>query len=794
MGYEYEEEELPIRGRLRPTTKKPSRRTTRKPRPTRPPRTTTELPLYEDYDLEDYPEYELDEDYPSVEDEQVLEEREQIESKPKFPAERLKPQRGSNIRQNFKEDKNVPSLKNLLNARTKPKGDRPRFQVPTRGRFSRPGRRNEQKLPQKEETRHPSQTLVEKDPITVRPNLPKRKPAPTESKDSGTVKETRRPSFGNSNESGSRLTASKLNAKDNTPSIIEVTTPKVIKVKTQPPIVKSKPTERKSEVTTKNSLSLSQRDQKRNELKENLLQTLLNHSKKKTEPERRTEIPNVRKDSPRKLADSNDEKKKEEQRSTGLRGSTRGRKFGRGGIPSRRGPQNELKENGKLTSNSQPKKTPEPIITSVKPKSFKDSVVENLKSLSNAQVNVKTTNGRNIETKSDRPKQQGLPAVPTKKAESKSHDIQRAPPLLPTRPSKLPKFQDTIIIPTRSPSERRGSKRPQSQRSQGQRPESQRSQGQRPQSQRAQPARPESQRSQGQSQRPKPQREQSQRTETKRTESPNTRRPPTQRPNPPRSDTERPRSSRPQSKRPGQSNRPGSKSPDEKRQEENAKPVLPLNDEERKNQKNQRNSLLKQLSKNRGEQRQTGTRNSRPPQSAQRPETAKPKKSEKKTDMSALENLFSIISSNQNNDKDSTKTVIKVTSSSSSSSSSRESSVPNVRIRPHGKKQGKRKKSTRPSNATPTPTEDPSLQNLTPQERLVKKVQETLRSGDNENEDADLVRPKSNRKKVIFRKKKTDNDQLPRSGRKLGSEGTQIKTVKVRVRRIVEPLPFPIVY
>merc|ERR1712128_98869 len=126
------------------------------------------------------------------------------------------------------------------------------------------------------------------------------------------------------------------------------------------------------------------------------------------------------------------------------------------------------------------------------------------------------------------------------------------------------------------------------------------------------------------------------------------------------------------------------------------------------------------------------------------------------------------------------------------SSSSRESSVPNVRIRPHEKKQGKRKKSTRPSNATPTPTEDPSLQNLTPQERLVKKVQETLRSGDNK--EADRARPKSRRKKVIFRKKKTDDDQLPRSGRTLGSEGTQIKTVKVRVRRIVEPQPFPIVY
>jgi hypothetical protein len=112
-----------------------------------------------------------------------------------------------------------------------------------------------------------------------------------------------------------------------------------------------------------------------------------------------------------------------------------------------------------------------------------------------------------------------------------------------------------------------------------------------------------------------------------------------------------------------------------------------LNDEERKNQKNQRNSLLKQLSKNRGGQRQTGSRNNRPKPSPQVPEAKRPQTQEKKTGASALENLFSIISSGKGNENDASKTVIKVTSTSSSSSSSSESSQPNIRIRPHGKKQ-----------------------------------------------------------------------------------------------------------
>jgi len=781
--YDYEEEEVPIRGRVRPTTKKPLRRTTRKPRPTRPPRTTTALPIeYDDYDFEEYPLYEedfLEDDYP-VEKEVVEEKKEPIQSKRKFPTERLQPQRGNNIRQKFNEDKKSPTIKELINSRSKPEVDRPRFQIPTRGRFNRPGRRNEQKTLEREEAKQPAVRIEKKDPVTKRPNVLKGKPTVTEDKDSGSAKETRRPSFGNSNESGSRLTASNLNAKDNVPSIIEITTPRVIKVETQPPIVRSKPTEGITEETTRRSFSVSEREQKRNDLKENLLQSLLNHSKKKEDSVKVSVSSNPRKESPRKLENKNAVSEKEEQRSSGVRGSTRGRNFGRGGIPSRRRPDNALETNQKLVVNTKPQKSPEPIspVSKQKPKSFKDSIVDNLKSLVDSQA---------INNKSDEQKQQ-------KKVISaiKDKDFQKNLPLLPTI----------------SPPQIRTTKRPQSTTSQ--RKESPKPDAQRPKSQRDQKQRPEFQRAQGK--RPQSQRGLSQRPDSRRPGRPTTNRPTTQRPIPQTPDTERPRSARPQSNRPGskrpQSSRPGSKRPQANRpgsrrpqqttleeEEQIAKQVIPLNEEERKSQKNQRNSLLKQLSKNRSDPRQTGSRNSRPPKPAQRPTTVRPKKQEKKTEMSALENLFSIISASKENNKDSSQTVVKVTStsSSSSSSSSRESSVPNVRIRPHGKKQGKRKKSARPHNATPTPTEDPSLQSLTPQERLVKKVQETLRSGDDS--EADIVRPKSNRKKVIFRKKKTNiSEQLARSGRQLGSDGTQIKTVKVRVRRIVEPLPFPIVY
>lgn len=530
-------------------------------------------------------------------------------------------------------------------------------------------------------------------------------------------------------------------------------------METRPPVVKSKPTEKSAQVTDKSGLSQSDRDKKRNELKENLLQSLLNHSKKKTEPKRATEIPKVRSDSPRKLPGTNNEKKEEEQRSSGLRGSSRGRKFGRGGIPSRRPPNNTPDKSERLTFSAKPSKKSEPVTETTKPKSktFKD-VVETIKEIQNPKVQIKT-NARRPDEEKDGSK----PASPADKSKIKEPFVPtRLPPeLQPNRPeTQRPKPQ----------SQRPKTKTEESKRPAPQRPQSERSQGRRPQSQRAQSDREQAGSKRG----------------SKRPGNPSAQRP-TKRPPPSRSDTGRPQSKRPKAQRP-KSQRPEQISSRNK-EEENEKAVLPLNDEERKNQKNQRNSLLKQLSKNRGGQRQTGSRNNRPKPSAQVPEAKRPQTQEKKTGASALENLFSIISSGKGNENDASKTVIKVTSTSSSSSSSSESSQPNIRIRPHGKKQGKRKKG--PSNATPT--EDPSLQNLTPQERLVKKVQETLRSG--EDKEADHARPKSSRrKKVIFRKKKTDDDQLPRSGRNLDSDGTQIKTVKVRVRRIVEPQPFPIVY
>jgi len=680
------EEEAPSR-RTRPS-KKATKKPTRKQRPPRPQKTTTPEPIYEEYDFEDYPSEELLDDFPldsSYEDEISLEVKEPIALRPNFPNRRLPPKRGNSVRQQFNKDTQKPSIK----AFSRPNS--------SRGQSSRAGRPNPQKEPSK--------------PVIA---------------DSAIDKETRRPSFGNSNTAGSRLAASNLNAKDNNkPSIIEVTTPKAIKVETKPPLVKSKPIEKSSQVTQTSGLSQTERDKKRNELKENLLQSLLNHSKKKTDSEKATEIPKVREDSPRKLG-----RKKGAQRSGGFTG----RKFGRGGIPSRRKPSNNLDTSERLTLKSEPKNVALPIGETNKPKFkiSKDSIVENVKITPKAQA----SRLPDIKIKS-------LPAVP-------------AVPALKLKTNEP-------FVPTQSPSVR-GSKRPESPRSKPpprntNSPTPKRSQSQRPQGRRP----PQSQRNQSE-------RGQDPRSGSKRTGNP------TKGPKPSRSESEIPQSKRPKSQRPQQVS-------SRNQEDTKAKEVLPLNDEERKNQKNQRNSLLKQLSKNRGDQRQSGSRNSRPKQIEKVPVTKRPQKQETKTGSSALENLFSIISSNDNA---ASQTVVKVTSSSSSSSSSSESSGPNVRIRPHGKKQGKRKSSN------PTPTEDPSLQNLTPQERLVKKVQETLRSG--ENKEADRARPKSRRKKVIFRKKKTDDDQLPRSGRTLGSEGTQIKTVKVRVRRIVEPQPFPIVY
>ena len=82
----------------------------------------------------------------------------------------------------------------------------------------------------------------------------------------------------------------------------------------------------------------------------------------------------------------------------------------------------------------------------------------------------------------------------------------------------------------------------------------------------------------------------------------------------------------------------------------------------------------------------------------------------------------------------------------------------------------------------------------------MKKVQETLRNENNnaDTEVKDIVRPSNSRKKVIFRKRKGEEvarlGQLPRKGRQFQPGSSQIKSVKVRVRRIEEIPPYPIVY
>merc|ERR1712243_224321 len=120
-------------------------------------------------------------------------------------------------------------------------------------------------------------------------------------------------------------------------------------------------------------------------------------------------------------------------------------------------------------------------------------------------------------------------------------------------------------------------------------------------------------------------------------------------------------------------------------------------------------------------------------------------------EMSALENLFQIITSS--------------TSSTSSSSSSSSSSGGGVRETSHGRSNGGKR-----GSSSPSPTEDPELQALSPQERLVKKVQETLVSKGSSSGD----RSRGVRKKVILRKEKSDG-KIPRHGRRLG-EGSKIKT------------------
>merc|ERR1712128_386965 len=204
--------------------------------------------------------------------------------------------------------------------------------------------------------------------------------------------------------------------------------------------------------------------------------------------------------------------------------------------------------------------------------------------------------------------------------------------------------------------------------------------------------------------------------------------------------------------------------------------VEPLTEEEKARKTNERNNLLNLLSKSRKNGRPGGRSSNRPQPSAPNPPEP-PRQNENKKTMSPLESLFQIITTS---------------SSSSSSSSPPSSSQKGVRVTSHGRKQGKRKKgSKRPS--APSPTEDPELRGLSPQERLVKKVQETLGTGQEGPSLQARDRPRGVRKKVILRKEKPDRD-LPREGRRLG-EGSKIKTRKIRVRRPEEEPPlFPIVY
>jgi len=227
--------------------------------------------------------------------------------------------------------------------------------------------------------------------------------------------------------------------------------------------------------------------------------------------------------------------------------------------------------------------------------------------------------------------------------------------------------------------------------------------------------------------------------------------------------------------------------------QEKEKEILPLSDTERKSKKQERNNLFKKLLSGRNDEKAT----------------VKPvvKSIPKQEEMSPLENLFNIIQSNQET-PEKPKPSVKVTSSSSSSSSRSVSSSRTVSSSSSSSSSrssssstgGRRKKVKKSAKSHSRPTEDLSLQQLTPQERLVKKVQETLRNENNnaDTEVKDIVRPSNSRKKVIFRKRKGEEvarlGQLQRKGRQFQPGSSQIKSVKVRVRRIEEIPPYPIVY
>ena len=222
-----------------------------------------------------------------------------------------------------------------------------------------------------------------------------------------------------------------------------------------------------------------------------------------------------------------------------------------------------------------------------------------------------------------------------------------------------------------------------------------------------------------------------------------------------------------------------SKDPSSNTDEQQAN-VEPLTEEEKARKTSERNNLLNLLSKNRKTGRPGGSRSSSRPQPPT-PNQPQPQ-SENKKEMSPLESLFQIITSSSSSSSSSS------TSSSSSSSSPSSLSQKGVRVTSHGRKQGKKKKGSKRPPSAPSPTEDPELRGLSPQERLVKKVQETLVVQDGPSLQA-RDRPRGVRKKVILRKEK------PREGRRLGAEGSKIKTRKIRVRRPEEEPPlFPIVY
>jgi len=206
----------------------------------------------------------------------------------------------------------------------------------------------------------------------------------------------------------------------------------------------------------------------------------------------------------------------------------------------------------------------------------------------------------------------------------------------------------------------------------------------------------------------------------------------------------------------------------------------PLTSVEKEAKIEQRNNLFKKLIRDRADEEiVSSTPASVPTTLAPNPSTTK---------MSPLENLFNIIKA----DRRPPEPVVTVVSSSSSSSSSVSTSVSTSRSSSSStgsRRKTKVKKSVRA----------PQLHSLSPQERLVKKVQETLRNDNSEKYDVrDITRPTIPRKKVILRKRVNDENEslrkLPRIGRTFDPGSSKIKSVKVRVRRIEDLPTFPIVY